>query len=65
MTSLPIDELIDTQRGLISREIFVSPEFHKARTGTRVRPRLAVRRPREPDPEARRLISSPAWATSR
>ena len=30
MTSLPIDELIDTQRGLISREIFVSPDFHKA-----------------------------------
>ena len=29
MTSLPIDQLIDTQRGLISREIFVSPEFHK------------------------------------
>src|SRR5450631_4325972 len=29
MTSLPIDQMIDTQRGLISREIFVSPEFHK------------------------------------
>ena len=29
MTSLPIDELIDPKHGLISREIFVSPEFYK------------------------------------
>ena len=29
MTQLPIDQMIDVQRGLISREIFVSPEFHQ------------------------------------
>jgi hypothetical protein len=45
MTSLPIDQLIDTQRGLISREIFVSPEFHKEELEKRVQPRLAVRGP--------------------
>jgi hypothetical protein len=28
-STLPIDQMIDTQRGTISREIFVSPEFHK------------------------------------
>ena len=28
-TTLPIDQMIDTQRGIISREIFVSPDFHK------------------------------------
>ncbi len=27
--TLPIDQMIDSQRGIISREIFVSPEFHK------------------------------------
>ena len=29
-TTLPIDQMIDTQRGTISRKIFVSPEFHAA-----------------------------------
>jgi phenylpropionate dioxygenase-like ring-hydroxylating dioxygenase large terminal subunit len=29
MTTLPIDQLIDTDRGTISREIFVAPEFHR------------------------------------
>ena len=29
MTTLPIDQLIAPQRGLISREIFVSPEFYQ------------------------------------
>ena len=28
-STLPIDQMIDSQRGIISREIFVSPEFHK------------------------------------
>ena len=28
-TTLPIDQMIDTQRGMISREIFVSPEFYR------------------------------------
>ena len=28
-TTLPIDRLIDPDRGMISREIFVSPEFHR------------------------------------
>src|SRR3954462_14006590 len=28
-TTLPIDQMIDTERGLISREIFVSPEWHR------------------------------------
>ncbi len=29
MTTLPIDQMIDTDRGTISREIFVSPDFHR------------------------------------
>ena len=28
-TTLPIDQMIDLQRGMISREIFVSPEFYR------------------------------------
>ena len=28
-TTLPIDDMIDTDRGRISREIFVAPEFHR------------------------------------
>ena len=28
-TTLPIDQLIDTRRGAISREIFVSPDFYR------------------------------------
>ena len=28
-TTLPIDQMIDLKRGTISREIFVSPEFHR------------------------------------
>jgi phenylpropionate dioxygenase-like ring-hydroxylating dioxygenase large terminal subunit len=28
-TELPIDRMIDTGRGAISREIFVSPDFHR------------------------------------
>ena len=28
-TSLPIDQMIDPQKGIISREIFVSPEVHR------------------------------------
>ena len=28
-TTLPIDAMIDTDRGKISREIFIAPEFHR------------------------------------
>ena len=58
-TALPIDQMIDIEHGTISREIFVSPEFYQRGTGEAVHPRLAVRRPREPDSQAGRLFRLP------
>ena len=28
-TTLPIDQMIDAQRGIISRELFVAPELYR------------------------------------
>ena len=50
-----LGSLVDVDRGIISREIFVNEDIYHQELEKRVRARLAVRRPREPDPEARRL----------
>ena len=48
--------LVDLAKGQISREIFVNEAIYARGAGAAVCPRLAVCRPRKPDPQPRRFL---------
>ena len=49
-------QLVDADRGLISRRIFIDPDIYRAGAGAGVWTLLAVPVPRKPAPAARRLL---------
>ena len=63
-TTLPIDQMIDTGRGTISRDIFVSPEFYQEEL-EKLFTRAWLFVGHESQIQIRVISSCPAWARNR